>query len=90
MNIEEQIAEVVCGSGDDDPGHEFDVLNVQEEGGLVQRILDLLRKNDWVELDNDQSLPPALYQDGDAFTEEAVKSDMVRDGFRRVSGARNR
>ena len=37
-----------------------------------------------VELAYDQSFPPALYTGGDAFTEEAVQSDMVRAGFRRV------
>ncbi|KKM05655.1 hypothetical protein LCGC14_1751840 [marine sediment metagenome] len=46
---------------------------------------ELLEKADrLVELDEDQSLPPALYHGGDAFTEEAVKNDMLHDHFRRV------
>ena len=37
-----------------------------------------------VELSEDQSLPPRLYWGGAGFTEEAVKNDMLRAGFRRV------
>ena len=36
------------------------------------------------ELSEDQSLPPRLYWGGAGFTEEAVKNDMLRAGFRRV------
>ncbi len=51
----------------------------------IQEALKLLENADKLaELDEDQSLPPALYHGGDAFTEEAVKNDMLRDRFRRV------
>ncbi len=57
------------------------ILAIQE----IEEGQELLEKRDrLVELDDDQSMPPALYHGGDAFTEEAVKSDMVRGGFRRV------
>ena len=52
-----------------------------EEG---QKLREKAKSGVLVELDDDQSMPPALYHGGDAFTEEAVKSDMVRGGFRRV------
>ncbi len=52
-------------------------------GITLRRVVEL--KDKLRVLDDDQSLPPALYQGGDAFTEEAVKNDMVTAGFRRVS-----